>query len=118
MSGELVGGYARKAKPRPRLEAGWEVEWCANVPKVKDDDGNDTEESDLDAADIRIRDFATLEAARTFARQVFPKDWFGSVRITRFHMELYEAGYTAKFKEYDGEPEYYEGDDAASGGGK
>ena len=97
---------ASRVRPRASvpLAKGFEVEWCAGVPK--DEDG----ENDLDSADYRIRDFATIEAARVHAKKVFPKDWFGSVRITPFEMVPYEEGRPAKFKEYSGESEHYEGE--------
>ncbi len=80
---------------------GWEVEWCANVPK--DEDG----ENLLDDADYRIKDFLTREAAIKFAKKIFPKDWFGGVKITPFTLVPIEPGYPGLEKEY-GESEYCE----------
>jgi hypothetical protein len=87
-----------------RLLKGYEVEWCKGVP-VDEESGD----ADLDAADMRIKDFADLEAARRFARKKLPEDWFGSVRITPFELQPYEPGYPGLCKEYVGNPEYIEG---------
>lgn len=102
----------RPAKPSlPPLDRGWEVEWCSHIPRVKDDEGNDTEEADLDGASIHACDFLTLTVARAFAKKVFPEDQFGCVRITQFEMLPYEPGSRAKYREYIGPSEDYEGEE-------
>lgn len=98
------------ARKMAALDRGWEVEWCSHIPRVKDDDGNDTEDSDLDNCTLHVRDFMTVEAARAYAKQIFPKDQFGSVRICRFEMLPYEPGSRGKYREYVGEVENYEGE--------
>ena len=89
-----------------RLHEGYEVEWCAGCPV--DAESGDT---DLDAADMRIKDFpkSQLEQARAFARRKLEEDFFGSVRITPFELQPYEPGYPGLTKEYVGDPEYIEG---------
>jgi hypothetical protein len=86
-----------------RLMKGYEVEWCAGCPV--DPESGDT---DLDAADMRIKDFADLKAARRFAKKKLAEDFFGSVRITPFELQPYEPGYPGLTREYIGEPEYIE----------
>ena len=81
----------------------FEVEWTASVPT------DDCGDADLDAADTRQKYFRTLESARKYARKVYPDDWFGAVRITECHEELYEPGLPGKYLEYDGDSEFYEG---------
>ena len=85
----------------PRLMKGYEVEWCKGVP-VDPESGD----ADLDAADMHIRDFLTLEQARKFAKEKLSEDWFGSVRITPFELVPFEPGYPGLTREYTGESEY------------
>lgn len=84
-----------------RLLKGYEVEWCVDVPTDKESD-----DADLDNADLRIKDFAKLDDARKFAKAKLPDDWFGQVSITPFEMVPFEPGYPGLTREYTGEPEY------------
>ena len=83
-----------------RLMKGWEVEWCSEVPLV---DG----ENDLDAADMRYRDFPLdkKEEAMAFAKEKLEIDYFGSVRINEFELVPLYPGLT---REYVGKEEFVE----------
>jgi hypothetical protein len=99
-----------RQRRRPRVgDECWEVEWCAGVPL--DENGD----ADLDRADYRVCRFADRDAALAFAREIFPKDHFGAVRITPERFEPYDeleavayphAGYWQAI----GDSEFYEGE--------
>jgi hypothetical protein len=84
-----------------KLERGFEVEWCSKLPV--DEFGS----SDFDRATMNCVDFATIEDARVFAKEIYPKDMIGEVRITEFEMVPYEPGLPGTYAEYIGESEYY-----------
>lgn len=77
-----------------RLMAGFEVEWCKDVPKIPG-----TNDSDMDRADWRTQDFA---------KDRLPHDYFGSVRVTPFEMEEYEPGCGAYHKVYTADSTHVE----------
>lgn len=82
-----------------RLLKGWEVEWCAGCPERDGD-------TDLDAADMRFRDFATRDAAMKYAQEVLPKDFFGQVTVNEFEMVPFEPGFPGLTRDYLGQPEH------------
>lgn len=88
-----------------RLMKGWEVEWCAGCPVDKE-----TGDTDLDAADMRAKDFPLdqKDKALAFAKERLKEDFFGSVRVTEFYLEPFEPGYPGLTREYVGESEYVE----------
>ena len=83
----------------------YEVDWVEDMPL------DELGDADLDAAVHRQRYFTTIDAARRFAKEVYPSDWFGAVAITECHFELYEPGLPGKYLVYDTDPEYYEGEE-------
>jgi hypothetical protein len=99
-----------KQRHRPSIgDETWEVQWCAGVPL------DECGDADLDRADCRIRRFADRDAALAFAREIYPKDYFGAVRITPERFEAYDeldavacphAGYWQAI----GDSEFYEGE--------
>lgn len=92
---------------KPRLgDRAFEVEWCYELPLDEFGDAN------LDCAKQAVRYVPTHEEALAVAKKVFPKDQFGSVRIT-------PVEYTDPFGdrvpstylwEAHGESEFYDGD--------
>jgi hypothetical protein len=89
-------------KSKPQIKSGWEVEWCAGVPKFADGS------CDMDNADFRISDFATHGEAVAFAKQMLPKDAFGSVRVTPFELQEIEPGVRAYHREFTADSEHIE----------
>lgn len=102
-----------KTKPTKRPTVGdecWEVEWCAGVPLVEG-----TTDADMDRADYRVRRFTNRDAALQFAREIYPKDYFGAVSITPIRFEPYDEDHIdayphAGFWQAIGESEHYEGE--------
>ena len=82
----------------------WQIEWITDVPV--------DEHGDLlvDDATFRQSYFWTREEAMAEARVVLKDDLFGSVAVTPCHLKLYESGMEGFYVEYDGDPEYYEGE--------
>lgn len=80
----------------------YEVEWCADCPV------DECGDAVIDNADYRQKYFSTRKQADIYARQIAPLDWFGAVKITECHRELYEHGLPGSYIEYDSEPEYVE----------
>jgi hypothetical protein len=66
------------------LKRGYEVEWHADCPR--DEFG----ELDIDRAETHLDVFATLEEARTWAKQKLNEDCFGSVLIRDFAFVEYD----------------------------
>ncbi len=88
---------------QPQMEAGYTVEWVADVPL--DQFG----EADIDRADLRYEDFATLDEAKARAKQVLILDWFGEVKIRDFSFVRYDdGGYPVFSREYGSHFEIYE----------
>ena len=83
----------------------YEVEWTTEVPV------DECGDADLDNGVTQQKYFRDEDAAKRFAVKVFPSDYFGAVRITECHAEPYEPGRPGTYLEYDGEPQYYEGDE-------
>ena len=88
----------------------WQVEWCAEIPRTKDGD------ADLDAAKEHRKLFASREDALTYAREVFPRDAFGSVRITPVEKFPYDDAHANShpyvgFWETTGDTEHFEGEE-------
>ena len=85
-----------------KMMKGWEVEWCQGVPKDPE-----TGDNDLDAADMRYRDFPLdkKEEAMAFAKEKLEIDYFGSVRINEFELVPLYPGLT---REYVGKEEFVE----------
>jgi hypothetical protein len=92
---------------KPKLgDSGWEVEWCADVPRIEG-----TDDLDIDQADYRFADFKAKEEAMAFAKEIFPRDFFGSVRITPFRIEpLSDEWPYGATREYTADCDYYEGE--------
>ena len=89
-------------------DSGWEVEWCSHLPPMP----GVPDEADMDNAVYETRDFDTREEALAFAREVYPRDKFGSVRITPFEMQrLSEEWPYGITREHMSESEFYEGGD-------
>lgn len=87
----------------------FEVEWCSEIPV--DEYGD----SDMDAAKYHTRKFETIEQARAYAKEVFPKDAFRVVSITPVEFVAYDdddaiAYPHVGFWQHSGEPEHYDGD--------
>lgn len=85
----------------------YEVEWCTNLPV--DEFGD----SDLDAAEYVHVICPTRKAADAKAREVYPQDQFGAVRITE--VELVDP-YGERIRrtyvwEAIGHSDHYEGED-------
>jgi hypothetical protein len=98
----------RKVASPAKLDAGWEVEWCYHLPPLYPG----ADEADLDNAKYHRRNFATRDEALAFARQVYPEDRFGEVRISLFEMVPISTDWPrGRHREYIGEPEFYSGDD-------
>lgn len=89
-------------KSKTLIKSGWEVEWCANLPR------NEFGDADIDNADFRTRDFSEQAKALDFAREMLSKDAFGSVRVTPFEMEEYEPGCGAYHKVFTADSEHIE----------
>lgn len=86
-------------------ESGFEVEWCSEI--AIDEYGD----RDLDRDTYNFRDFRTKAAAMKFAKQIFPTDQNGAVRITPFTIEqLSDEWPYGRSKEYAGDSEFYEGE--------
>lgn len=90
-----------------RLLRGWEVEWCAGCPVVDGD-------TDIDAADMRFRDFATQAAAMDFARKVYKDSFFGCAMVNEFYLEPFEPGFPGLTREYVGQAIEVSSDEAQS----
>lgn len=88
-------------------DSGYEVEWCSKLGRTEDG-----EEFDPDQNEMHFRDFSTLDEARAFAKEIFPQDQYGSVRITPFEiMPLSDTWPHGSYREYTGDGEHYEGDE-------
>ena len=86
----------------------YEVEWCTHIPPMPEM----PDEGDHDNAVFEVEDFRTEAEALAKAKEVLPLDQYGSVRISPFHVERYEPGYPATYREYhDRDIQYYSGDD-------
>jgi hypothetical protein len=86
-------------------ETGWEVEWCSHIPLDENGDGL------LDQAERHFRDFVEKSDAEAFAKEVYPLDAFGSVRITPFTIEpLADDIPHVATREYTADSEFYEGE--------
>lgn len=85
----------------------FEVEWCEGCPL--DENGD----ADLDRADYRFKVVKTLAAARRLAKQMLPRDFFGSVRITEVELsDELGCGIPRAFMwEAVGESEFESGDE-------
>lgn len=80
-----------------RLLSGYAVRWCHNIPIV---DG----EAQMDDADDRVKDFATLEQATEFAKQIALTAEFGYAKVVEFQMVPVGAEYPNVLeREYGGE---------------
>ena len=100
---------AEAKKERWKLgDGGWEVEWCSNLPRCEDD----PESCDHDQATYEFRDFRNQQEAMTFAKEIYPKDQYGSVRITRFVLDWAIPGdpHCGIEKQYADDADYYDGD--------
>jgi hypothetical protein len=73
----------------------WEVEWSSDLPVARD----------TNQSTYVFRDFSTNDEAVSIAREVYPKDVFGSVRITE--LKLSRGG----LRVYLGDSEGYVGGD-------
>ncbi len=88
-------------------DTGWAVDWTSYIPTLPDD----PDTLDRDKAVEHVAYFTTKEEALAYAREVYPKDFFGSVTITAFTVEYLvpedKAGATVEWAEcsecYDGE---------------
>lgn len=66
----------------------WEVEWCSEVPLIPG-----TKDADMDQAKYHVALFPNVGLARSFAKRILPKDWFGSVRLTPMEaVDEYDIG--------------------------
>lgn len=78
------------SKPKPKVgDTAFEVGWCAGIPK--DENGD----SDHDRADCRYARFKTHEAAVKYAKEVLPKDAYGSVSVTPIEFVAYDEDHAA-----------------------
>ena len=98
---------------RPRVgDRCYEVEWCSEIPR--DENGD----SDMDAAKMHVARFSTHDEALAFAKEVYPRDAFGSVCITPMQFSPYDDDDatiypTAGFWDATGDSEHYDGTDHA-----
>ncbi len=77
---------------RPRVgDRMFAVEWCDGVPT--DENGDAV----MDAADDRVKRFATIEDAREFAMRILLKYFFGSVSITPVEFVAYDEDDALRF---------------------
>lgn len=87
-------------------ESGWEVEWCSKVFV-------DPETGDSDPAQnvYEFQCFRSQAEALEFAKEIFPSDQHGAVRITPFTIEPLSAEWPyGRSIEYTADSEWYEGD--------
>lgn len=84
------------------MKKGFEVAVCVKIPL--DEYG----ERDIDAAVFETRDFAKKEDAMRYAKSRLADDCFGSVRVTPFELQPYEAGSLGLFREYVGDSDHVE----------
>lgn len=89
-------------------DAGWEVEWCKELPCYPDD----PDTIDRDNAVMVTRCFDSREEAYRYAKEVYPRDQFGAVAITPFSIEpLSDEWPYGAYREYTADSETYEGED-------
>jgi hypothetical protein len=91
----------------PKLgDKAYEVEWCIHCPL------DCAGEALLDCAVYKTAVVKTIQEARNKAKEVYPLDWFGSVRITSVQWsDQFGDGLAWLFGwEYFGDSEYYSGD--------
>ena len=83
----------------------FEVEWCSVLPRNKNGDA----EPDLATYEFRVLD--TYDAALAFAKSIYPKDQWGSVRITPVEfVDPFGDGIKRTFRwEPIGDSEFFEG---------
>ena len=86
-------------------DSGWEVEWCESIPLDENGDAL------MDELPMQCRNFLDKESAIKFAKKIYPKDAFGSVRITPFTIEpLSDTWPYGRHMEYTADSEHYEGE--------
>lgn len=90
-------------------ESGWEVEWCSQL--AYQDPEHPEDGIDPDQCVYEFRNFRTRDAAMAFAREIFPNDQFGSVRITPFTIEaLSDTWPHGRSQQFTADSEFYEGE--------
>jgi hypothetical protein len=88
----------------------WEVEWCEALRVDENGDGNPDRNKTV------VRCFRDHDAALAYAREVFPKDQYGSVSITPMEFRPYDEDDVARYGphvgywEHTADAEYYEGE--------
>lgn len=91
-------------------DSGWEVEWCSKCGLVDEEHPEYGGDPDLDVTHDRL--FRTKDEAMAFAREVYPKDQYGAVRVTEFRVSpLSDEWPYGAYREYIGDTEHYEGED-------
>lgn len=96
-------------KHKSHIAKGWEVEWCASVPR------NESGDLEIDLADYRTEDCRDKESAVRLAQSKLPEDFFGSVRVTPFELVPLFPGARVTTREYTAEAEHIEDDGLAQG---
>ena len=82
----------------------WEVEWCSKV--VREDNGD----LSPDACEYSVRRFTDKTKANKFAGEIYPRDGFGSVRITPVvAVDDFGVGRVTSY-EANGDSVFYEGE--------
>lgn len=84
-----------------KRQKGFEVQWCSDL--ASDGAGG----CEPDRATYVQRDFDTIGQATAYAKEVYPRDCFGSVRIAPFEMVPVSGDYpNVLTREYTAEPSF------------
>lgn len=103
-----------KTLPQPRVgDRRWFVTWTTDVPLLDPEDPSIGH--DYDRAKEHEAEFATKEEADAHAREVYPLDWFGAVKVYEAEFTAYDEDDAVRYPhagywEQTGDGEHYEGE--------